>query len=109
MGRRNTHRLVLCLPCMRFSRRVWLRVGLLYFIGGDYNTAWQTRLVREHKERRISLTTTQGKFFYHLPFPNAKPLTIVAIMEKAGIGLEYTSEVQDIVDELIQLGVIKVL
>ena len=27
---------------------------------------------REQKERRLSLTTPQGKFLFHLPFPQAR-------------------------------------
>ena len=62
---------------------------------------------RDRKVKNISLTTPQGKFLFHLPFPQARPLTIADIMEKAGIKPDYSTEIQDIVDELIRLGVIE--
>jgi len=62
---------------------------------------------RDRKERKISLTTPQGKFLFHLPFPQAKPLAIVDVMEKAGVEMDYSTEIQDIVDELVRLGVIE--
>lgn len=64
---------------------------------------------RERQEHKISLTTPQGKFLFHLPFPQARPMTIADVMEKAQVGEEYASEVQNIVDELIKLNVIEVL
>ena len=62
---------------------------------------------REREERRISLTTPQGKFLFHLPFPKAKPLSIAEIMQKAEVDQELTAEIQDIVDELERRGVIE--
>jgi hypothetical protein len=64
---------------------------------------------RERKEHKISLTTPQGKFLFHLPFPKARAMTIADIMEKAGVETAYSTEIQDIVDELIRLEVIEVL
>ena len=64
---------------------------------------------RERKERKISLTTPQGKFLFHLPFPQTKPLTIADVMEKAHLDPEYSTEIQDIVDELATMGVIEFL
>lgn len=64
---------------------------------------------RERQEHKISLTSPQGKFLFHLPFPKSKPLSIADILEKSGVGEEYTLEVQDIVDELIRQEVIEVL
>jgi hypothetical protein len=78
---------------------------------GDYFSAitiWEGE-GREQKERKISLTTPQGKFLFHLPFPQSKPLTISEIIEKAQIDAEYSSEIQNIVDELDALGVIEFL
>ena len=40
---------------------------------------------RERQEHKISLTTPQGKFLFHLPFPQARPLAISDIMDKAAI------------------------
>lgn len=64
---------------------------------------------RERQEHKISLTTPQGKFLFHLPFPQARPLTISDIMDKAAITVDYSTEIQNIVDELIKLNVIEVL
>jgi predicted transcriptional regulator len=64
---------------------------------------------REQKERKISLTTPQGKFLFHLPFPQSRPQTIADVMEKAEIETEYSSEIQNIVDELANMGVIEFL
>lgn len=64
---------------------------------------------RERKERKLSLTTPQGKFLFHLPFPQARPLSIADVMEKAGVGIEYSTEIQDIVDELAKLEIIAFL
>lgn len=62
---------------------------------------------RERKERKISLTTQQGKFLFHLPFPQTRPLSIADVMEQAKVDTEYTNEIQNIVDELANLGVIE--
>ena len=64
---------------------------------------------RDRKERRISLTTPQGKFLFHLPFPNAKPMSITDLMEKAGVEEDYSSEIQNLVEELVNLKVIELL
>jgi predicted transcriptional regulator len=64
---------------------------------------------RDREVKNISLTTPQGCFLFHLPFPQARPLTIADIMEKAGVALEYSTEIQDIVDELVRLGVIEIV
>ena len=62
---------------------------------------------REREERRISLTTPQGKFLFHLPFPKSKPISVGDIMEKAGVSTEYTAEIQDIVRELSEREIIE--
>lgn len=64
---------------------------------------------REREERRISLTTPQGKFLFHLPFPKSKPLSITEIMEKAGVSPEYAAEIQDIVDDLATREIIEIV
>jgi hypothetical protein len=63
---------------------------------------------RERTERKISLTTPQGKFLFHLPFPKARAMSIAEVMESADVDEEYSTEIQDIVDELSKLGVIEV-
>lgn len=55
---------------------------------------------REREERKIKLTTPQGRFLYHLPFPNAEPLTVEEIMHKAGIDLSFAAEILDLVQLL---------
>jgi hypothetical protein len=64
---------------------------------------------REREEHKISLTTPQGKFLFHMPFPKARPMTIGEIMEKAKVEEDYSTEIQNVVDELIRLEVIEVL
>jgi predicted transcriptional regulator len=64
---------------------------------------------RDRKERKINLTTPQGKFLYHLPFPNAEPLSIQEIMRKAGLDEGLSPEIVDILGVLEDLGVIEVM
>jgi len=62
---------------------------------------------RDSKERRISLTKSQGMFLYNLPFPNAEFLSISEIMRKAGIETDLAPEILDIVELLTKSGVIE--
>jgi predicted transcriptional regulator len=62
---------------------------------------------REREERRIKLTTPQGKFLYYLPFPKADPLSIVEIMRKAGIEGSLAPEILDLVQLLERYEVIE--
>lgn len=62
---------------------------------------------RDRKERKVSLTIPQGKFLYHLPFPNTEYLSIVDIMRKAGIDDQFSPEILDIVEELVKHDVIE--
>lgn len=62
---------------------------------------------RDRKERKLNLSIPQGTFLYHLPFPSAEPLSILAIMEKANVAGDHVTEVLDIVDELLKYGVIE--
>ena len=61
---------------------------------------------RSKKERKISLTQAQGKFLYYLPFPTADPRTVNEIMEKGEMEKSNVAEILDIVDVLIEHGVI---
>ena len=63
---------------------------------------------RQRKERKINLTIHQGKFLYHLPFPNAAYLSISEILKKAGVDKVYVPEILDTVDVLIEHNVIEV-
>lgn len=62
---------------------------------------------REREERKIKLTTPQGKFLYHLPFPKAVPLTISDIMQKAGVEESLAPEILDLVQLLEKYAVIE--
>ncbi len=78
--------------------------------GDDYITSvtiW-TGTGREREERRIKLTTLQGRFLYHLPFPKAEPLTIDEIMRKAGIDGSLAAEIIDLVQILGKYNVIEI-
>ncbi|MFC2102745.1 hypothetical protein ACFLS7_07095 [Bacteroidota bacterium] len=63
---------------------------------------------RERTERRINLTNPQGQFLFHLPFPSAGFLSIQEIMNKAEVDSSNQSEILDIVDTLIEYGIIEV-
>lgn len=64
---------------------------------------------REREERKIKLTTLQGRFLYHLPFPKAEPLTVNEIMQKAGIDEKLAPEIIDLVQLLEKYNVIETL
>ncbi|MCU0519481.1 MAG: hypothetical protein MUF84_02145 [Anaerolineae bacterium] len=64
---------------------------------------------RERKQHRISLTDPQGRFLFHLPFPDAEPLTIAEIMCKAGLDRDLAPEILDIVTVLAEHEVVEVL
>ncbi len=78
---------------------------------GDYITSvaiW-TGEGREREERKIKLTTPQGRFLYHLPFPRAEPLPVVDIMRKAGLEEAQAPEILDLVQLLEKYAVIEYL
>jgi len=62
---------------------------------------------RQQQERKINLTMPQGKFLYHLPFPNAAPKPIKEIMQAANVDESLLPEINDLVDLLISLNVIE--
>lgn len=62
---------------------------------------------RERQERKIKLTTPQGRFLYYLPFPKAEPLTVTEIMQKAGVDAELAPEILDLVQLLEKYEVIE--
>jgi hypothetical protein len=62
---------------------------------------------RSQEERKLTLTEAQGAFLYHLPFPGAEPLSVAAIMRKAGVDESRASEILDIVERLEGLGVVE--
>jgi predicted transcriptional regulator len=62
---------------------------------------------REREERRIKLTTPQGRFLFHLPFPKAEVLSVKEIMHKANLEDTLASEVLDLVQMLAKYKVIE--
>ena len=64
---------------------------------------------REREERKIKLTTPQGRFLYHLPFPKAEPLSVAGILQKAGIEENLAPEILDLVQLLEKYEVIEEL
>jgi predicted transcriptional regulator len=69
-------------------------------------TIW-TGAGREREERKIKLTTPQGKFLYHLPFPKAQPMSVAEIMQKAGVDESLAPEVLDLVQLLEKYDVVE--
>jgi len=63
---------------------------------------------RDRKERIINLTDAQGRFLYYLPFPDGEPLSMSEIMRRADIAESLSAEIDDIVELLIEHGVIAV-
>ncbi len=78
---------------------------------GDYitNVSIWTGEGREREERKIKLTTPQGRFLYHLPFPRAEPLSVAEIMRKAGLDGTQAPEILDLVQLLEKYAVIEYL
>ncbi|WP_319591297.1 hypothetical protein [uncultured Draconibacterium sp.] len=64
---------------------------------------------RERSEKKINLTTAQGKFLYNLPFPDGEHLSLEEIRVKAGVEPEHMPEIKDLVEDLIQYKVIEVI
>lgn len=61
---------------------------------------------RESKERKLTLTSVQGRFLYHLPFPGAEFLQINEIMDRAGVHESHVAEILDLVEQLEKYGVL---
>ncbi len=64
---------------------------------------------RDLKERKINLTPPQGKFLYHLPFPNAEPMSVQDLMRMARLEEALAPEIVDMVNMLKDLGVIEMM
>jgi predicted transcriptional regulator len=62
---------------------------------------------RNRTERKINLSIPQGRFLFHLPFPNADYLNIKEIMRKAQTDSTNIPEIIDIVNVLMEFGVIE--
>jgi predicted transcriptional regulator len=64
---------------------------------------------RQRKERKINLTSSQGKFLYHLPFPTADHLSVAEIMHKADLEDTHLPELIDIIELLERYDVIEAM
>ena len=62
---------------------------------------------RNRTERKLNLSIPQGRFLFHLPFPNADYLSIKEIMGEAQTDSTNLPEIIDIVNVLIEFGVIE--
>lgn len=62
---------------------------------------------RERQERKVKLTSPQGKFLFHLPFPKAPPLAVNEIMRKAKVDQTLAPEILDLVYMLEKYRVIE--
>jgi DNA-binding transcriptional ArsR family regulator len=62
---------------------------------------------RESSEKKINLTNAQGRFLFHLPFPDAEFLSLSEIMKKAGVEEENRKEILDIVALLDEHNVVE--
>ena len=62
---------------------------------------------RRRKERKINLTRNQGRFLFHLPFPNSDFLDIKTIMRKAELTEDKVLEILDLVNDLIHDRIIE--
>ncbi|OFY65070.1 MAG: hypothetical protein A2Y71_15455 [Bacteroidetes bacterium RBG_13_42_15] len=69
-------------------------------------TIWMSE-GRNRTERKINLSIPKGKFLFYLHFPNADYLSIKQIMRKAQADNANIPEIIDIVNVLIELGVIE--
>jgi hypothetical protein len=62
---------------------------------------------RSSQERTLNLTTNQGKFLFHLPFPTQSFKNVAQIIKKAEIDEAYVPEILDIVEVLEQYKIIE--
>lgn len=62
---------------------------------------------REGKEHKINLTISQGQFLYYLPFPDAEPLTVDEIINKADVNIINKPEILDIIEVLFDQNIIE--
>jgi len=62
---------------------------------------------RDRSERKLNLSIPQGRFLFHLPFPGAEYLSLKEIMQKADINFANIAEIVDIVEVLIEFGVVE--
>lgn len=98
--------------CSTLRIREKANSGVNFSLGRDGETISHVSLWtgegRDRKERRIGLTLPQGKFLYHLPFPNAEHSNISEIMRKAEVDTTLLPEILDLVELLEKHAVIEV-
>jgi len=62
---------------------------------------------RSGQERTLNLTTNQGKFLFHLPFPTQPFKSVSDIMKKTEVDQSCVPEILDIVEVLEQYKIIE--
>lgn len=103
-GKYNDDRLML-----RIREKINARVRFTTSRSNDYIssvTVWMGE-GRNRIERKINLSIPQGRFLFHLPFPNAEFQTIKEIMKKAQSDNSNIPEILDIVNAMLEFGVIE--
>ena len=94
-------------PALRESRNSGIR-----FVTSRFGPFFTSVIIpvgegRTRSERKISLTPSQGKLLFHLPFPGADPMTLDEMMTKGGLEEETRAELSDIINLMTQYGVIE--
>lgn len=83
-------------------------ISSVSFLTGDgADGATPDRGARRRKQRRLHLTTPQGAFLFHLPFPDADPLPVSEIMRQAGVDAGLAPEILDLVSVLAEAGAVE--
>jgi predicted transcriptional regulator len=62
---------------------------------------------RSSQERTLNLTTNQGKFLFHLPFPTQPFKSVTEIIRKAEIEQSFIPEILDVIEVLDQYKIIE--
>jgi predicted transcriptional regulator len=74
------------------------RISFVQFFIGDG---------RSRVERKLNLTNHQGLFLYHLPFPTKPFSSVEEVIAKAQIDKSAMAEILDIVEVLVNHGIIE--
>ncbi len=61
---------------------------------------------RSRTSRKLNLTASQGRFIFHLPFPTQDHAPVAVIAEKSGIDESRMPEILDLVEILLENGII---
>ena len=81
--------------------------SISFLTGNGADGAARHRGARARKQRRLHLTTPQGAFLFHLPFPDADPLPVSEIMRQAGVDAGLAPEILDLVTVLVEAGAVE--